>query len=63
MLELLLDGISMLDAELGLHITCSLVSDVRRGTRRATRAGHDVAGPGLLDLDRQDANVRSVAWL
>ena len=63
MLDLLLDGISMLDAELGLHITCSLVSDVRRGTRRATRAGHDVASPGLLDLDGPDAGVRSVAWL
>jgi hypothetical protein len=63
MFELLLDGISMLDAELGLHITCSLVSDVRRGTRRATRAGHDVASPGLLDLDGPDAGVRSVAWL
>ncbi len=60
---LLLDGISLLDAELGMHITCSLVSDVRRRTHRATRAGHDVACLGLLDLDRPDAGVRSVAWL
>ena len=63
MLELLLDGISLLDAELGMHITCSLVSDVWRGTRSATRPGHDIACPGPLDLDRQDASVRSVAWL
>ncbi len=63
MLGCLLDGISKIDVELGMHITCRLVSDVRRGPRRATRAGHDVAGPGLLDLDRQDAGVCSVAWL
>ncbi len=63
MLGLLLDGITLLDAELGMHITCSLVSDVRRGTRSATRTGHDVACPGILDLDRPDAGVRSVAWL
>ena len=63
MLGLLLDGISKIDAELGMHITCRLVSDVLRGPSRATRAGHDVACPGLLDLDRPDAGVRSVAWL
>ena len=45
-----------------MHITCRLVSDVLRGPRRATRAGHDVAGPGFLDLDRPNACVRSVAW-
>ncbi len=28
-------------------VTWQLVSDVRRGTRNAARAGHDVAGPGL----------------
>jgi hypothetical protein len=33
------------------HVTWRLVSDVRRGPRRAPRAGHDVAGPDLhLDL-------------
>ena len=44
-----------------MHITCRLVSDVRRGPRRATRAGHDIAGPGFLDLDRLDACFCSVA--
>ena len=28
-------------------VTWRLVSDVGRGTRGATRAGHDVTGPGL----------------
>ena len=47
-----------------MHITCRLVLDVLRGPRRATRAGHDIAGPGfrVLDLDRPNACVRSVAW-
>ena len=45
-----------------MHITCRLVLDVRRGPRRATRAGHDIAGPGFLDLDRPNACVRSVEW-
>ena len=43
----ILDGLSVLDTE---NITCRLVSDVwrrRRRSRRSTRAGHDVAGPGL----------------
>ncbi len=52
----------VLDKELMMYITCRLVSDVWRGARRATRAGHDVAGPGL-DLDRPDAGFRSAAWL
>ncbi len=29
------------------HVTCWLVSDVRRGPRSAARSDHDVAGPGL----------------
>ena len=45
------DGISVLDTELELQVTCWLVSvplsDVQRGARRATRAGHDIAGMGL----------------
>ena len=44
---MILDGLSVLDTE---NITCRLVSDVwrrRRRSRRSTRAGHDVAGPGL----------------
>jgi hypothetical protein len=61
--ERLFDGISKIDAKLGKHITCRLVSDVRCGPRRPTRAGHDVACPGCLDLDGPDASVRSVALL
>jgi hypothetical protein len=45
----ILDGLNVLDTE---NITCRLVSDVWRRSRRSTRAGHDrsthdVAGPGL----------------
>ena len=49
----------------GEYVTWRLVSDIRRGARRATRFGHDVAaGLGFLDLDRSDACCRrSVAWL
>jgi hypothetical protein len=38
------------------RVTWRLVSDVRRGTRCAVRAGHDVAGPGL------HLEVRSWSW-
>ena len=44
---MILDGLSVLDTE---NIICRLVSDVwrrRRRSRLSTRAGHDVAGPGL----------------
>ncbi len=30
-----------------VHVTWRLVSDIRRGTSRNARAGHDIAGPGL----------------
>ena len=43
-----------------LRVTWRLVSDVRRGTRGAARAGHDVAGPGL-DLNLPIAQVRCTA--
>ena len=59
--EWLLDGIiTKIDAKLGKHITCRLVSDVRCGPRRPTRAGHDVAGmglPGHLDSLGPDSEV------
>jgi hypothetical protein len=55
----ILDGLSVLDTE---NITCRLVSDVWRRSRRSTRAGHDVAGPGL-DLDHPDDGFRSATWL
>ncbi len=29
------------------YITWRLVSDIRRGTRRAACAGYDIAGPGI----------------
>ena len=44
----------------GEYVTWRLVSDIRRGARRATRSGHDVAGPGL-HLDRSDARLRRAA--
>ena len=63
--ERLLDGIIIkIDAKLGKHrdITsgCRLVSDVRCGPRRPTRAGDDVAGmglPGHLDSLGPDSEV------
>ena len=42
------------------NVTLRLVSDIRRGARRATRPGHDVAGPGL-HLDGSDARLRCAA--
>ena len=42
----ILDGLSVLDTE-NITSGCRLVSDVWRRSRRSTRAGHDVAGPGL----------------
>jgi hypothetical protein len=39
-----------------------LMSDVRRGARRAPGSGHDVAGTGL-DMDLPDAQIRSSAGL
>ena len=39
----------------GEYVTWRLVSDIRRGARRATRSGHDVTGMGLpVHLDSQD---------
>ena len=58
--ERLFDGITIIVAKLGKHITCRLVSDVRCGPRRPTRAGHDVAGmglPGHLDSLGPDSEV------
>ena len=52
--------LSKIDVKLGKHITCRLVSDVRCGPRRPTRAGHDVAGmglPGHLDSLGPDSEV------
>ncbi len=47
----ILPGIRLLDTELGMYITCRLVSDVWRGARSATRTGHDFAGPSInMDL-------------
>jgi hypothetical protein len=46
--------------DVGLHVTCWLMSDVRRGPRSAPAAGHDVAGPGL-QKDLPDAHVRIAA--
>jgi hypothetical protein len=43
-----------------LHVTCRLMSDVRRWPRSAPPAGHDVAGPGLQS-DLPDAHVRLAA--
>jgi hypothetical protein len=60
MQDLFVHGISVLDTELGMYVTCRLVSDVRRGTRRATSACHDVAGmglPGHLDSQGPDSEV------
>ena len=42
------------------RVTWRLVSDVRRGSRRSSPAGHDIAGPGL-HLDLPNAHVRSTA--
>jgi hypothetical protein len=50
-------GIRLLDTELGMYITCRLVSDVWRGARRATRACHDFAGPSI-NMDLCEAEVR-----
>ncbi len=58
----ILDGISVLDTELGMYITCQLVSDVWRWARCATRAGHDVAGPSI-NMDLCEAEVRCEAGL
>ena len=62
----ILDGISVLDTELGMYITCRLVSDVWRGARRATRAGNDFAGPSV-NMDfckaRADAHCELEAGL
>jgi hypothetical protein len=55
----ILDGISVLDTELGMYITCWLVW---RGARRAIRAGHDVAGPSI-NMDLSEAEVRCEAGL
>ena len=44
----------------GENVTLRLVSDIRRGARRATRPGHDVAGMGLpvhLDSPVPDSEV------
>ena len=44
----------------GENVTLRLVSDIRRGARRATRPGHDVAGMGLpvhLDSPGPDSEV------
>ena len=39
----------------GEYVTWRLVSDIRRGARRAARSGHDVTGMGLpVHLDSQD---------
>ncbi len=48
-----------------MYITCRLVSDVWRGARRATCAGHDVAGSSInIDLCEADlAEVRCEAGL
>ena len=56
------DGIRLLDTELGMYITCRRVSDVWRGARRATRAGHDVAGQSI-NMDLCEAEVRCEAGL
>jgi hypothetical protein len=45
-----------------LRVTWRLVSDVRRGTRGASSAGHDIAGPGL-HLNLPIAQVRGTAVL
>ncbi len=58
----ILDSISVLDTELGMYITCQLVSDVWRWARCATRAGHDVAGPSI-NMDLCEAEVRCEAGL
>jgi hypothetical protein len=50
------DGIRLLDTELGMYIICRLVSDVWRGARRSTRAGHDFAGPSI-NMDLCEAEV------
>ncbi len=42
-----LDGISVVFSLTTLFFTWWLVSNVRRRPRRATRSGHDVAGPGF----------------
>ncbi len=42
------------------HVTCWLISDIRRGPRHALRFGHDVAGLDL-HLDLLEAQLRSVA--
>ena len=42
------------------RVTWRLVSDFLRGSRRASPAGHDIAGPGL-HLDLQKAHVCSMA--
>ena len=57
-------GISMFDSALreypGRDVSWRLVSDIRRGARRATRSGHDVTGMGLpvhLDSPGPDSEV------
>ncbi len=47
----------------GENVTLRLVSDIRRGARRATRAGHGVTGlglPGHLDSPGPDSEVRAL---
>ena len=55
-----MDGISKIDANLGMHITCRLVPDARSRASSTPRAGHDVAGmglPGHLDSLGPDSEV------
>ena len=54
-------GISILFCDFSWHVTCWLMSDIRRRPSRAPSAGHDVAGPDL-HLELPDAQVRLAAW-
>ena len=57
-----MDGISKIDANLGMHITCRLVPDALRRASSTPRAGQDVAGMGLLGhLDSQGPDSEVLA--
>ncbi len=60
----ILHGISISKPELGLYVTCWMVSDVQRGSRRTDPAGHDIDGQGrplALDAGTGTGSVRLLA--